>query len=159
MLTNNWRTEITYMFCGDVSDRASKSTAGKYIGAFNRLHNKRIKIGTGTTPPKVTDYKLESEIDASKDQAPLSHINSTSNDEEASTQSINCTVTNVSDEPLTVSEIGLENWYADDTNYAFLLAREVFDTPITISPGGGTGFQLKTLLTSLFQRGGAVYAY
>ena len=164
MLTNNYLAQLTRMFCEDVSsEKATKSITGNYTSTWNSIQNKRAKIGTGTTPPKVTDYKMESEIDASKYQASISNIKVTNFDNEGSTQCINVTVTNISREPLTVSEIGLENWggtyeYNED-QHRLLIAREVFDTPITIPPGGGTGFQLKTLLTSLFQRGGAVYAY
>ena len=162
MLTNNYLAQLTRMFCEDVSsEKATKSIRGQYTSTWQSMRNKIAKIGTGTTPPKVTDYKMESEIDASKYQASISNIKVTNFDNEGSTQCINVTVTNISGEPLTVSEIGLENWsdnYGND-QYHLLIAREVFDTPITISPGGGTGFQLKTLLASLLQRGGAVYAY
>ena len=162
MLTNNYLAQLTRMFCEDVSSaKATKSITGDYTSTWQSMQNKRAKIGTGTTPPKVTDYKMESEIDASKYQTSVSNIKVTNFDNEGSTQCINVTVTNISGEPLTVSEIGLENWggSVDSENFHLLLAREVFDTPITIPPGGGTGFQLKTLLTSLLQRGGAAYAY
>ena len=159
MLTNNYLAQLTKMFCEDVnSEQATKSIRGNYTSTWQSIHNKKAKIGTGTTPPKVTDYKIESEIDESKYQTSISNIKVTNFDNEGSTQCINVTVTNISGEPLTVSEIGLENWGSND-QFHLLIAREVFDTPITISPGGGTGFQLKTLLASLFQRGGAVYAY
>ena len=163
MFTNNYLAQLTRMFCEDVSsEKATKSITGNYTSTWQSIQNKIAKIGTGTTPPKVTDYKMESEIDASKYQASMSNIKVTNFDNEGSTQCINVTVTNISGEPLTVSEIGLENWGGginDNDQSHLLIAREVFDTPITISPGGGTVFQLKNLLTSLFQRGGAVYAY
>ena len=144
MLTNNYLEQLTKMFCEDVSsEKATKSTTGKYTSTWRSIQNKRAKIGTGTTPPKVTDYKMESEIDASKYQASISNIKVTNFDNEGSTQCINVTVTNISGEPLTVSEIGLENWDMDGINYALLLAREVFDTPITIPPGGVQAFSLK----------------
>lgn len=161
MLTNNYLAQITKMFCENVnSEKATKSTTGNYTSSWSSVQNKGAKIGTGTTPPKVTDYKIENEIDASKYQTSISNINVTNFDNESSTQCINVIVTNISGEPLTVSEIGLENWGGNTGDqFHLLIAREVFDTPITISPGGSTGFQLKTLLISLFQRGGAVYAY
>ena len=161
MLTNNYLAQLTRMFCEDVSsEKATKSITGDYTSTWVSIQNKGVKIGTGTTPPKVTDYKMESEIDASKYQTSISNIKVTNFDNEGSTQCINVIVTNISGEPLTVSEIGLENWGSSNIDqYHLLIAREVFDTPITISPGGGTGFQLKTLLISLSQRGGAVYAY
>ena len=147
MLTNNYLAQLTRMFCEDVSsEKATKSITGNYTSTWQSIHNKRAKIGTGTTPPKVTDYKMESEIDASKYQASMSNIQVTNFDNEGSTQCINVTVTNISGEPLTVSEIGLENWgggiYDSDQSH-LLIAREVFDTPITIPPGKTKSFVLK----------------
>ena len=146
MLTNNYLAQLTKMFCEDVSsEKATKSTTGKYTSTWSSMQNKGAKIGTGTTPPKVTDYKIENEIDASKYQTSISNIKVTNFDNEGSTQCINVTVTNISGEPLTVSEIGLENWggSVDSENFHLLLAREVFDTPITIPPGGVQAFSLK----------------
>ena len=69
MLTNNYLAQLTRMFCEDVSsEKATKSITGQYTSTWQSMQNKRAKIGTGTTPPKVTDYKMESEIDASKYQ-------------------------------------------------------------------------------------------
>ena len=146
MLTNNYLAQLTKMFCEDVSsEKATKSTTGKYTSTWSSMQNKGAKIGTGTTPPKVTDYKIENEIDASKYQASISNIKVTNFDNEGSTQCINVTVTNISGEPLTVSEIGLENWggSVDSENFHLLIAREVFDTPITIPTGGVQAFSLK----------------
>ena len=146
MLTNNYLAQLTKMFCEDVSsEKATKTITGNYTSTWQSIQNKRAKIGTGTTPPKVTDYKMESEIDASKYQASMSNIKVTNFDNEGSTQCINVTVTNISGEPLTVSEIGLENWggSAGSEKFHLLIAREVFDTPITISPGGVQAFSLK----------------
>ena len=146
MLTNNYLAQLTKMFCEDVSsEKATKSTTGKYTSTWSSMQNKGAKIGTGTTPPKVTDYKIENEIDASKYQASISNIKVTNFDNEGSTQCINVTVTNISGEPLTVSEIGLENWGSsvNNDNFHLLIAREVFDTPITIPTGGVQAFSLK----------------
>lgn len=141
MLTNNYLAQLTAMFFEDVnSGKATKSITGNYTSTWQSLRNKGAKIGTGTTPPKVTAYKIESEIDASKYQSSISNIKVTDFDNEGSTQCINVTVTNISGEPLTVSEIGIEvysgTYQYEDDKYHLLIAREVFDTPITISPGG-----------------------
>lgn len=145
MLTNNYLAQLTRMFCEDVkSEKATKSITGDYTSTWVSIQNKGAKIGTGTTPPKVTDYKIENEIDASKYQTSISDIEVTNFDNEGSTQCINVIVTNISGEPLTVSEIGLENWGSSNIDqYHLLIAREVFDTPITISPGGVQAFSLK----------------
>ena len=147
MLTNNYLAQLTRMFFEDVSsEKATKSITGNYTSTWQSLQNKGAKIGTGTTPPKVTDYKIENEIDASKYQISISNIKVTNFDNEGTTQCINVIVTNISGEPLTVSEIGLENWGGsayDDDQYHLLIAREVFDTPITIPPGGVQAFSLK----------------
>ena len=145
MLTNNYLAQLTRMFCEDVnSEKSIKSTSGNYTSTWQSIQNKGAKIGTGTTPPKVTDYKIENEIDASKYQTSISNIKVTNFDNEGSTQCINVIVTNISGEPLTVSEIGLENWGGNATDSQHLLiAREVFDTPITILPEGVQAFSLK----------------
>ena len=146
MLTNNYLAQLTRMFCEDVSsEKATKSITGDYTSTWVSIQNKGVKIGTGTTPPKVTDYKIENEIDASKYQTSISNIKVTNFDNEGSTQCINVIVTNISGEPLTVSEIGLENWGGSVNNDLFhlLIAREVFDTPITIPPGGVQAFSLR----------------
>ena len=138
MLTNNYLAQLTRMFCEDVnSEKSIKSTSGNYTSTWQSIQNKGAKIGTGTTPPKVTDYKIENEIDASKYQTSISNIKVTNFDNEGITQCINVIVTNISGEPLTVSEIGLENWGGNASDqHHLLIAREVFDTPITISPWG-----------------------
>ena len=122
-----------------------------------------ITVGSGTTPPKITDYDMENEIVEGVDCSALTKRKLVINNKTCI--EIAGMITNIGETPITVNEVGLTlrdySSRAKDYNkaYRYLLAREVFDTPITISPGGGTVFQLKNLLTSLFQRGGAAYAY
>ncbi len=143
MLTNNYLAHITYLFCSsNVGNHASKDVNGNYLGAFMYLYNRRAVIGTGTTAPKKTDYKLESEIEESKYKAAISSIDTINFDNEGASQTISITVTNLDAEPLHVSEIGVEGWYTS-VSQKLLWAREVFDTPITISPGGVQAFSLK----------------
>lgn len=143
MLTNNFLTHITYMFCSsNVGTHASRDTDGNYAGAFMYLYNRRARIGTGTTAPKKTDYKLESEIEESKYKAVVSSIDVIEFDNEGASQTISVVVTNVSTEPLQVSEIGIEGWGSSINNH-LLWVRKVFDEPKIIEPGCVKTFVLR----------------
>lgn len=98
-----------------------------------------LVFGTGRTKPQLTDYRLENEIDASRIEC-------------SSLRSVNCssglqygftgTYKNISNEPITVYEIGLLHLVANYTSSTssvptspILLARDVLDEPFTIQPG------------------------
>ena len=165
MLTNNWRAFITNRIFSVSSSLKPINGTAIDINTLNFLlqYHRKICIGTGTTPASATDYNLENEIDSEKYHTNLdiSCATGSGSYEKLSGINLSGTITNVSENPLEVTEIGMFGSQSNNptNSNTFLFAREVFDTPITISPGGGTGFQLKTLLTSLLQRGGAVYAY
>lgn len=163
MLTNNWKCMIGKTLISSVNKM--KNWAGTETNPTSNqfTYSKRFYIGTGNTPAKQSDYKMESLIDDAMYLSNLGVVCASGDGsfESETGLSVSGTVTNMSSSPLEVSEIGFSA-ASNNTNEErsrFLIAREVFDTPITISPGGGTGFQFKTLLTSLFQRGGAAYAY
>ena len=108
---------------------------------------KRFYIGTGNTPAKQSDYKMESLIG---DAMYLSNLEVVCASGDGSYESetglfVSGTVTNMSSSPLEVSEIGFSAATANtnEENVRYLLAREVFDTPITIPTGGVQAFSLK----------------
>lgn len=150
MLTNNWKSTIGKTLITSVNKiNKMKSWAGtETTPSSNQFtYAKRFYIGTGNTPAKQSDYKMESLID---DAMYLSNLEvvSVSGDgsfESETGLSVSGTVTNMSSSPLEVSEIGFSA-ASNNTNEEisrFLIAREVFDTPITISPGGVQAFSLK----------------
>ena len=146
MLTNNWRMMLSKVFSKTQQFRTwdgnfSTSIPNSY--GFNR----RFYIGTGTTAPKQTDYKIETAI-SEDDYISSAEIVCDTGDGSFLKESglhVSGTITNTSTKPLEISEIGFSaathNTNKEDVRY--LLAREVFDTPITISPGGVQAFSLK----------------
>lgn len=163
MLTNNWKIMIGRTLISSIVKMKNWAGTETSDSSNKFTYAKRFYIGTGNTPAKQSDYKMESLIDDAMYLSNLEVVCASGDGsfESETGLSVSGTVTNMSSSPLEVREIGFSAARANTNaeNDRFLIAREVFDTPITISPGGGTGFQLKTLLTSLFQRGGAVYAY
>lgn len=97
-----------------------------------------------TTPAKKSDFTLEAEIDSSKYAATLTKGYTTDYSLDNAYYQLQCLITNNSKETLSFQEIGL---FAKNSpqNYAntFLIAREVFDAPITLAPGETKGFVLK----------------
>ncbi len=146
MLTNNWKSMIGRTLITSVNKM--KTWAGTETSPTTSLnYAKRFYIGTGNTPAKQSDYKMESLID---DAVYLSNLEIVCASGDGSYESetglfVSGTVTNMSSSPLEVSEIGFSaaNTNANAENGRFLLAREVFDTPITISSGGVQAFSLK----------------
>ena len=151
MLTNNWKTMMGGTLINSTTN-VSKMKTWNGAEVFRITNNqltyaKRFYIGTGNTPAKQSDYKMESLIDDAMYKSNLEVVCASGDGsyESETGLSVSGTVTNMSSSPLEVSEIGFsaanKNTNAEDSR--FLLAREVFDTPITISPGGVQAFSLK----------------
>lgn len=99
--------------------------------------NGGVIFGTGTTPPTIDDYKLESEI--------ISTISGSASvtptfDDTGMTLTAIYALTNTGSADITIGEIGLiasgmssQDWYLK-----MLLERTVLDTPLTI-PAGDIG--------------------
>lgn len=146
MLTNNWRSVIGKIIASPQSKM--KNWAGTETSPTTSLNYvKRFYIGTGNTPAKQSDYKMESLID---DAMYLSNLEIVCASGDGSYESetglfVSGTVTNMSSSSLEVSEIGFSaaNTTAAAENVRYLLAREVFDTPITIASGEIKSFVLK----------------
>lgn len=149
MLTNNWRAFIANKIFAVSS--ALKPINGTAIEGntqnYSLQYQRKICIGTGTTQASATDYKLENEIDSEKYHTNLdiSCATGSGSYEKLSGINLSGTITNVSENPLEVTEIGMFGSQSNTSTNSntFLFAREVFDTPITISPGGVQAFSLK----------------
>lgn len=94
-----------------------------------------IGFGSGTTPPTIDDYKLESAISSGLS---FSFVQNYGN---PCTWII--TITNTSDEEITISELGMftsiySNYSSSGSNVTALVDRTVLDNPVTI-PAGGIG--------------------
>lgn len=142
MLTNNWLSCIGNGIFG--TDTKNKDTVGNSSGLAILKNALWFSLGTGATPAKRTDFTLEAEIDSSKYVASLTKGYTTDYSLENAYYQLQCLVTNNSEEVLSFQEMGL---FAKNSaqNYAttFLIAREVFDSPITLAPGETKSFVLK----------------
>lgn len=147
MLTNNWKSMIGRTLITSINKM--KTWAGKETTPSSNQFNyaKRFYIGTGNTPVKQSDYKLESLIDDAMYISKLEVVCASGDGsyESETGLSVSGTVTNMSSSPLEVREIGFSaaSSNTNEENVRYLIAREVFDTPITISPGETKSFVLK----------------
>lgn len=147
MLTNNWKSMIGRTLITPTSKMKTWAGIENSPSSNQFTYAKRFYIGTGSTPAKQSDYKLESLIDDAMYISNLEVVcvSGDGSYESETGLSVSGTVTNMSSSPLEVSEIGFSaassNTNAENVRY--LIAREVFDTPITISPSGVQAFSLK----------------
>ena len=88
-----------------------------------------IALGSGTTPPTVNDYKLQSFI---SEGLTYSNLNKEFVD---NAFQIQMTVTNNSDTSIQISEIGLYGTDNSDGYPSFLFTRSVLSTPILLNTG------------------------
>ena len=151
MLTNNWGRMLANEF-GIRATSGMKGIAingreedymafGGQYGAFRntRWEKSKFIIGTGTSKPKPSDYKLEAEIQSGYECSTLTRRVVEVSDK-CSVEIIGIII-NTNDVSLTVNEIG---WIGSENDTSvFLFAREVFDTPITLAPGETKSFVLK----------------
>ena len=119
----NGNEGVTLSFGTDTNYFCSSTLWSKYS---------KFIIGSGTTKPKMTDYCLENKITESYDCSILDRRCVIG--EEMSYLKITGNITNTGTEDLSFSEIG---WViaSGAALQEFMLAREVYDTPITIAPG------------------------
>lgn len=106
--------------------------SGTNTAAFQYWSNSKFILGSGTTKPKMDDYKMETEITEAYDCSPLQkrYVKG----EEKDYLTISGIITNPGDVALEVYEIGwFVKGYNNDTQW--LLAREVYNEPILIGAG------------------------
>lgn len=95
-----------------------------------------VAIGTGTTPPTLDDYTLAEPIENNLKLKSTGVSYSLPTDDKpvlVATQ----TVTNISTENVTITEVGLFGLYqlGNATHGITLYTRTLLDTPVTITPG------------------------
>ena len=124
-ITNGQKTES-----GSLSDMPFTDTNAVAYSMLNSASGaKYFKIGTGTTPASVDDYKLETPISSG-----YSATFSVDNDGNRVV-----TITNTGSTPLSISEVGLyESIQSGGSSLYCLIERTVFDAPFTI-PVSGVG--------------------
>ena len=103
----------------------------------------KVSIGTGTTNVEKTDYKLESIISSGYTASVEEKIINAPSKTDTSMYNVVTNITNTSSsETIQFSEIGLFV-YQNTYGHRYMIAREVFDTPITLAPGETKSFVLK----------------
>ena len=144
MLTNNF---VGYLRNGKDSNTYIITTSGsKYTSAFNNRNIEKtfqVSIGTGTTNVEKTDYKLESIISSGYTASVEEKIINAPSKTDTSMYNVVINITNTSSsETIQFSEIGL---FVYQTTYGsrYMIARDVFDAPITLAPGETKSFVLK----------------
>lgn len=124
-------------------DFASPSAQYPYMGRVNvgslNYNNTGIILGSGTTPATLDDYRLENRIVAANLTTSVDLTKSA--DENGAYISALITITNTTDEAVTVAECGLHTGGASGSTGSaeknfYLLDRTVLETPITIEPDG-----------------------
>ena len=92
--------------------------------------NRGIALGSGTTPPQKTDYKLENYIATG-----LTYSGHNTSQANAIANWVE-TVQNTSTEPITIAEVGLFSMPNQRQKYHgnYLLTRTVLDTPVVLQP-------------------------
>ena len=143
MLTNNF---VGYLRNGKNSYTYAIREDGEQIsGSLGSSSEKtfQVSIGTGTTNVEKTDYKLESIISSGYTASVEEKIINAPSTTDTSMYSIVTNITNTSSsEAIQFSEIGLFV-YSNSNSYRYMIAREVFDAPITLAPGETKSFVLK----------------
>ena len=143
MLTNNF---VGYLRNGKDSYTNVIRENGEQITASLGMSSEktfRVSIGTGTTNVEKTDYKLESIISSGYTASVEEKIINAPSTTDTSMYSIVTNITNTSSsEAIQFSEIGLFV-YSNSNSYRYMIAREVFDAPITLAPGETKSFVLK----------------
>ena len=103
----------------------------------------KVSIGTGTTNVEKTDYKLESIISSGYTASVEEKIINAPSKTDTSMYNVVTNITNTSSsETIQFSEIGLFV-YCNSNSFRYMIAREVFDAPITLASGETKSFVLK----------------
>ena len=143
MLTNNF---VGYLRNGKDSNTNIIRDNGEQIGADLGMSSEKtfqVSIGTGTTNVEKTDYKLESIISSGYTASVEEKIINAPSKTDTSMYNVVTNITNTSSsETIQFSEIGLFV-YSKSNTFRYMIAREVFDTPITLAPGETKSFVMK----------------
>lgn len=122
MITDNF---IKYMGAQGLAPLEQKNTPYKIVfggegwGFFGAGYESRIYIGSGTTTPSKSDYKIEQEV--------ANFIAKKSNN------LFYGTYKNSGSSDVTITEVAL--MWTTDNNYQVCMVREVLETPVVVKAG------------------------
>lgn len=102
---------------------------------YNSVPRYSIQVGTGTTPPKFSDYCLESMLSSTK-LLFGNHSSYKTMKDGVMDRHISRMVTNITNETIVVSEIGLFVG-------PYMIARDVLEQPVAIPPSGSATFKVQ----------------
>lgn len=117
---------------------ATINTGSSGYPNFNRMS---LTFGSGTTEVAADDYQMESPYDTTDHFEWQNQVQSSVAD--SLTKVITASIANISDENLTVSEIGVvaSHGSSSTTNYNHTLIARSLITPVTIAPNETKTFQ------------------
>lgn len=152
MLTNNWQGVLDNVMNQTVPRNACKTVEGVVTNSGYGISSGLMKfspsmvIGTGVTPAKKTDFKMEEPIDSSKYDQSVSFYCTNDYEKENASAKIVGIITNNSDETLNITEVGYicRNGTQNYSTY-HLMVHEVYTTPIVLGPG-----ETKSITIELF---------
>jgi len=152
--TENWNSKVSIKdFSGTTYNKyygigSSDKTKGKgfhlptYANTSSNLNADCIIVGSGTTAPNLSDYTMPSMIQSGLNPTSVTWDISISGDVATATGLFG--LTNTSDSPITVTEVGLINVFGRGSNmysaYA-LLDHTLLQTPVTIPAGDSASIQ------------------
>lgn len=159
MMESTFSPRANSQWCQGIEDNISteqeliESYHYKYMSGGTMVNNGNMQsiqplimiLGDGTTAPTKLDYKLEHFIGSDKLQCTQKtyerNMIYTADSDTALTHS--WTFQNITNEPVTVKEVGLAfktcesnsyDHHYDEYNFTVLIAREVLSSPVTIAP-------------------------
>lgn len=152
MLTNNWQGVLNNVMNQTVPGNTGKTvegvvtTSGYGISSGLMKYSPSMVIGTGVTPAKKTDFKMEEPIDSSKYDQSVSFYCTNDYEKESASAKIVGIITNKSEETLNVTEVGYicKNG-TQNYSTSHLMMHEVYTTPIVFKPG-----ETKSITIELF---------
>ena len=122
-----------YSMSGSVYSNTTWSNGIQGLGAY-----KGIVLGTGTTPPTYSDFRIETPVESS------GYSNNSYSISADCQQVLTQSYTNKSSEDITVTELGLFISDADSNeNYAKVLLTRNVISPVTIKPNETKTFTIK----------------
>ena len=163
MVTKNWYTVLKAQMArttilnglrdtSGITYNAGYGTGSNYVfldtmvpraGGLNFSRSSTgVVLGSGSTPPTLDDYTLEEMIESGLSGS----VTNTAVDENHNVTKT-YTITNTSDEDITITEIGIHGWAYTQENrnsVCLLIDRTLLEEPVTI-PAGGVGIVTYTL--------------
>lgn len=100
-----------------------------YAGPTDRKYGIYLMVGSGSTSPKKSDYKLEDQVELFLVDGSVSDTN------EQTTKTVSATLKNTTESVITIREVGVAiHGYNNEYMRSALLGRIVLDTPVVLQP-------------------------